>query len=144
MKRCAKCKLSKDSACFAMDRIRKDGLQPYCRDCYRAWRAANAGMIRRHKQAEYRRNTPAHRERRLRRKYGMSNADYATMLARQDGVCAICRKPPTTQPLVVDHSHATGAVRGLLHANCNLGIGLLGDTVQSLGRAIAYLKGSPQ
>ena len=41
--------------------------------------------------------------------------------------------------LCVDHDHTTGEIRGLLCANCNLGLGALGDNVRSLKRALAYL-----
>lgn len=44
--------------------------------------------------------------------------------------------------LSLDHCHATGAFRGWLCAKCNLGIGKLGDTAESLQRAIDYLKRS--
>jgi len=63
----------------------------------------------------------------LRREYGVTLAQYDEMLARQGGLCAICRKPETTRrssgevlPLAVDHDHATGGVRGLLCMRCNL------------------------
>jgi hypothetical protein len=47
---------------------------------------------------------------------GVSDADYARMLAGQDGMCAIpaCLRTPKTRRFHVDHDHATGQVRGLL------------------------------
>jgi hypothetical protein len=42
--------------------------------------------------------------------------------------------------LCLDHNHETGKFRGWLCDNCNTGIGKLGDTVEGLERAIAYLK----
>jgi hypothetical protein len=39
----------------------------------------------------------------------------------------------------VDHCHATGIVRGVLCSSCNTGLGLLGDNVDSLIKAIKYL-----
>lgn len=39
-----------------------------------------------------------------------------------------------------DHDHATGQFRGWLCSQCNTGIGLLGDDVHGLEKAIAYLK----
>lgn len=50
---------------------------------------------------------------------GITDADYAAMLAAQGGHCAICPSTPKTRRLHVDHDHATGAVRGLLCHRCN-------------------------
>lgn len=68
--------------------------------------------------------------------------DYDKLLATQNGVCAICIKPPKTRALAVDHDHNTGVVRGLLCGKCNTGLGLLGDTVDSLTIATQYLRNS--
>jgi hypothetical protein len=38
-----------------------------------------------------------------------------------------------------DHDHETGKFRGWLCSKCNLGIGLLGDTLESVLRAVDYL-----
>jgi len=59
------------------------------------------------------------RERYLQKKYGLTLTDYDGMLTRQDGLCAICRKPPKKIRLAVDHDHKTGKVRGLLCGFCN-------------------------
>ena len=40
----------------------------------------------------------------------------------------------------LDHDHKTGAFRGWLCNRCNLGIGMLGDTVAGMEGAIAYLR----
>jgi hypothetical protein len=42
--------------------------------------------------------------------------------------------------LALDHCHATGDFRGWLCNKCNAGIGALGDTIEGLKRAIAYLE----
>jgi len=60
---------------------------------------------------------------RLKTFYGITPADYAAMLARQNGVCGICRRPPVERRLAVDHCNATGLIRGLLCNRCNLGLG---------------------
>lgn len=82
----------------------------------------------------------------LRRKYGVSIDDYDRMVEAQGGTCAICG---TTAPdeaglrWNVDHDHETGAVRGLLCRNCNVGLGKFGDDIELLRRAIAYLEDPP-
>ena len=47
---------------------------------------------------------------------GVTDEDYARMLAAQGGKCAIrgCNRTPKTRRFHVDHDHKTGYVRGLL------------------------------
>ena len=72
------------------------------------------------------------RDRRFRRKYGISLEEYERMHEEQGGVCAICQQPqsrprkkpgkahrPPAPRLATDHDHETGVVRGLLCSNCN-------------------------
>ncbi len=61
------------------------------------------------------------------------------MLSAQGGVCAICNQPPTKHRLAVDHDHASGRVRGLLHNTCNAALGALRDSVAVLDSAKSYL-----
>ncbi len=61
------------------------------------------------------------------------------VFAAQNGVCAICSRPPGKRRLAVDHWHTTKAVRGLLCVQCNTAIGKLNDDPELLRRAIAYL-----
>jgi hypothetical protein len=64
------------------------------------------------------------------------------MLAKQRGVCAICKTEdpgPRSNHFHIDHDHATGKVRGLLCNNCNRGIGLLKDSPSVLLQAHLYL-----
>jgi len=44
--------------------------------------------------------------------------------------------------LRTDHDHETGVVRGRLCHSCNVGIGMLGDTIEGLESAIRYLQRS--
>lgn len=55
---------------------------------------------------------------RIGRTYGITAEEYATLLAAQQGACAICGQKRSYR-LNVDHDHASGAVRGLLCRLCN-------------------------
>lgn len=78
------------------------------------------------------------RDQSYRRNYGITLADYKRQLARQCGLCAICQKHPD-EVLRVDHCHTTGAVRGLLCNDCNLGLGRFYDQTDVMRKAITYL-----
>lgn len=81
------------------------------------------------------------RANRLLAKYGINVDQYDAMYEAQDGTCAICNSNPVTgRRLGVDHCHTTLAVRGLLCDDCNLGLGKLGDTLERLRAAVAYLE----
>jgi hypothetical protein len=113
-----------------------DRKERYARDAdYRARVTARQRAYNQtHKHAISVRRQGAHLERR----YGISRADYAALLARQGGVCAICGKPPE-KTLCVDHCHATGKVRGLLCRQCNFGLGCYAEDQTALIAALAYL-----
>jgi hypothetical protein len=72
---------------------------------------------------------------------GVTDEQYARMLAKQGGVCAICGNPPKSRRLDVDHNHRGGEIRGLLCFTCNHY--LLGKyaTPAKLRRAADYLEG---
>lgn len=82
------------------------------------------------------------------KRYSITPEQYDEMLATQGGVCAICRKAETvTDPrygqvrsLAVDHCHTTGAVRALLCARCNIGMGLFADSPEHLRQVMEYLE----
>ena len=76
----------------------------------------------------------------LRRRYGLSPQEYEAGVAKQGGVCAICkRSPPPNKRLHVDHCHDTGKVRGFLCLKCNAGVGQFGDCAELLRRAASYV-----
>lgn len=53
-------------------------------------------------------------------------------------VCECCGKSPA-KTLHLDHDHKTGAFRGWLCRPCNQAIGMLGDNVTGLLKALSYL-----
>jgi hypothetical protein len=77
----------------------------------------------------------------LRWKYGIGYPEFRRMITEQDNRCAICMRPFKSERVTfVDHDHNTGKVRGILCAGCNMGIGILGEDVKILQKAINYLQ----
>ena len=77
------------------------------------------------------------------RKFGMTKADYETMLKLQGNACAICHKSFISMPkqdIHVDHDHKTNRVRGILCLYCNRGIGCFFDSPAALRTAAIYLE----
>lgn len=77
----------------------------------------------------------------IRRRFGITDAEYRRLLDFQGGRCAICKSPSAkyTTRFHIDHDHTTGRMRGLLCSDCNTGIGLFQDSTTLLSSAIAYL-----
>lgn len=133
---CKRCRNEKPTSEFHKDAAHKDGLHNWCKDCEKAY----------HKQ---RRSNPGIRDkdragssnRQLKKLYGISLDEYERLLEKQNGVCAVCGKPPNGRRLHVDHDHRTGAVRGLLCSGCNVALGAVDDSPSILQRLINYLTG---
>lgn len=89
------------------------------------------------------RTSQQNREANLRRRYGITQAQYDALLAHQGGVCAICGGKRRYR-LLVDHDHKTGRVRGLLcrRDNHQLLPALKDDPVIA-DRAVGYLMHPP-
>lgn len=148
-KRCGTCRRVKPLATgFYKNKSNSDGYYGNCKTCHKAtvkaWATRNhesfTAYAREWRAGNRDKSAAAARRYRLRKKYGLTEAQLASMCAAQDGKCTLCRKK---KRLVVDHCHRTGVVRGLLCGSCNTGLGSLCDDVGVLERAIAYL-GSTQ
>ncbi|MFJ6993828.1 endonuclease VII domain-containing protein [Streptomyces sp. NPDC003090] len=122
-KQCRTCLLWLDPDSFNRNAAAKDGLQGNCRSCGRDAQ----------RKALYR--LPPQR--------------YADMLARQGGVCAICKQAESDgSALSVDHDHGCcpgsrvcgDCVRGLVCRACNQGLGRFRDDPGLLRAAAAYLE----
>ena len=109
----------------------KSGLSSQCKVCNLA--GANA-----------RYNWEETRKLRLKQKFGITVEDYDILLKEQNGKCAICGSENPgrhdAKNFAIDHDHETDEIRGLLCQGCNTGIGLLGDDIERLEAAAAYLR----
>ena len=56
-------------------------------------------------------------------RYGLSKPDLDHIIERQKGHCALC----DSLPIVVDHDHISGKIRGILCYSCNLKLAGLDD-----------------
>ncbi len=89
-------------------------------------------------RAWYARNRESQRERshiKNRKKYGLPEPTRP-----RPEHCECCGKLNAKRVLALDHCHVSGAFRGWLCDACNLGLGKLGDTIESLQKALDYLK----
>lgn len=78
---------------------------------------------------------------RLRRTYGISLAEYNSMIAEQGNRCWICGRFPKKLRLFTDHNHATGKVRRPLCFICNKKvIGVIEKYRVPVGRILEYFK----
>lgn len=82
--------------------------------------------------------------------YGITRQRANEMLEKQGGLCLLCDRPISwgkkesgqrdSSSAHIDHSHETGAVRGILCARCNHGLGQFFDDPSLLERAALYLR----
>jgi hypothetical protein len=104
----------------------------------RAWCEKNARYKAEYQKAEYRR---VRRSTHLGKKFGLTEEQYEARALAQGGHCALCSYPDIPEKrLAVDHCHKTGAVRMLLCADCNRGLGLFKDDPKLLRDAAAYVE----
>ncbi|MGX9228632.1 endonuclease VII domain-containing protein [Streptomyces albus] len=84
------------------------------------------------------------------RKYGLSYDQYAEIHQYQRGKCPICAEPigKFRPGIVIDHDHSCcpgrkscgRCVRGILHHQCNIALGMLRDDPDNAERAADYLR----
>jgi len=107
----------------------------------RKWGEENKEINRKRSREWYYNNTDKKRARDLRIKFGITPEIYKTMLADQNGVCAICSNAcKSGKLLAVDHDHNNGRVRGLLCMECNTGLGKFLDSAELLRKSAEYLE----
>jgi hypothetical protein len=163
-KRCTKCGEVKPLHEFQKkgdNRRRAD-----CRACAaaynRTWQRKNPEKLRKNRKKYYERHQErlraekaewqrAHPEQaqdaHLRRTFGITLDQYRGLQEKQGGKCAVCDQEETAvdkrtgkvRRLHVDHSHQSGAVRGLLCTRCNLGLGFLQEDPKIIKSLLQYL-----
>lgn len=125
---CRDCDIEKPLACFPLQPGGRLGRHPLCKECRAAQERRRYARDRQAILARARVDTRRKQRvkwRAVQRKYGLTKESHQALQSEQGHMCAICGC--ADQPLVVDHDHASGAVRGLLCINCNFALGELLD-----------------
>ena len=125
---CNVCKIEKNISEFYSGRYK-------CKNCVNA----AARKIRVDNPERYARYKKRHNEYLKERRYGITQEDFNKMLVDQNNSCAICKKEIGWEA-AVDHCHTTNKIRGLLCRKCNLGLGAFKDNIETIRKAIAYVK----
>ncbi len=136
--KCSKCKKFKTVSNFHKSKNRPNGLNCYCKDCR---------YVLNHRPDIMEQRRQAGRKHTLRVRYNLTLEDYNEMFEIQNGTCLICNKPEKRKlkngiifPLVVDHNHKTGQIRGLLCDRCNKVLGWIDENILLLKALEKYLK----
>lgn len=108
---------------------------------YKKWCEQNRDKARAIGRKSYKKNANKQWARKLKQVYGLTVEEYNKLLNDQQELCAICKVHQSAEMrrFCVDHSHRTGAIRGLLCRTCNSGLGQFKDSLTSLENALDYL-----
>lgn len=154
MKVCKTCGESKDENLFYSSPHGVGKRRAHCIPCYtQKYRKAPTEESRargREYQRKLRKENPEKVWANYLRSYGVTPEWYWEQLAKQGGGCAICHTPEcdTGSRFSVDHDHdccskmplCGSCVRGLLCRSCNVGLGNLRDSIDTLLSAVLYLE----
>ena len=131
---CCRCDEYKDWSHYSKCKKGTRGYDHWCKDCRSKYSAEHFRRVRRNTQLKY--------------YFGITLDEYKQMLEKQNGVCAICKRPEIAtrkgriKQLAVDHCHDVGIIRGLLCYRCNTALGLADENIETLFAMINYLKNS--
>lgn len=119
------------AACGPVDIVRRTGRASRARV---AWRCKNKARADR---ARFRRAEHMRGDQHILK---LGHEERVRLLDASGWACLICDTPLTLETMRADHEHGTRNLRGALCSSCNTGIGLLGDDLDGLRRAVAYLE----
>lgn len=148
---CRRCELEKNCSEFYRDAYTPDSRNHRCKECcstlnkegYYRRKADGVNKYQKSKKEDPEGTVRYHRERHLKKKFGITEADYLDLLEEQMYCCKICNKHESensaNRNLAVDHNHETGEIRGLLCDPCNRGLGLFKDNPLVMQKALDYL-----
>ncbi len=103
----------------------------------REWRERNVDKIKGYRR-KYKESGKV-KDAQYRCRYGITSQEVALRKETQNFTCPACGSPFGTAVTAVDHCHVTGKVRGIIHRQCNLMIGLAKENPLILKKAAEYL-----
>ena len=145
---CSRCDIKKDLDEFYKSKLGKYGRRSICISCdknySKEWASNNPEKRREYGRIACRKHSDKRKVYYRFRSYGITKEEFDEMVRKQNGRCAICwTEPNGKRPLVVDHNHTNGQVRGLLCVKCNWSL----ERVESVPGwtiiAEAYLETAP-
>ncbi len=137
MRVCSRCLVEKPEEDFYLHKGKRTSpgyRNPSCKTCQNKasseWAKNNPEAVKRFR-----------RKSKLKEKYSISEDDFNYLLSKQNYRCYICNIVPTRdRHLNVDHCHTTGKVRKLLCDKCNMALGLVNDSKETLLKMFNYLE----
>lgn len=96
----------------------------------------------RRKSPEYRAKVATWEHARQLRRYGLTEEQFRTILAKQRNRCPLCSTEfnGTGRQRAIDHCHNSKVVRGILCGSCNMALHKLERDLEWATRAIQYLR----
>ena len=140
MKKCPKCGIIKEDSEFYVEKSgrRKGKLTSWCKSCCsertKERRRKNPEKVNAEHLEWARKNKEKVAFTKAKSAYGITKEEYDNLKR----VCQICG---STENLVIDHSHQSGRIRGMLCNSCNKGLGFFRDNPCYLSRASDYVLG---
>jgi hypothetical protein len=140
MKRCSKCKIEKILSDFYIEKGGKAEGKPtaWCKQCCaeqsKKYYANNKVKSKQAHKEWVENNKERVAFTKAKSSYGISEELYKKIKR----TCAICFD---SKNLVIDHSHQSGRIRGMLCSSCNKGLGFFKDNPMLLSRASDYVFG---
>lgn len=155
MRQCRDCKVFKDVSEYYMTTSKgKKFPRPECKVCKRIAAAkrhsskaeSDSEYLKRHneKGKAWRASNPEKAAKTIRmagwKKQGIDPELAENYFQSHKGLCDLCHEPSSSaKAMAVDHCHTTGTIRGMLHSNCNVLLGMAKDSPRMLILAIDYL-----
>lgn len=140
MKKCPKCGEVKEDSCFYIQKSGRHAgkLTSWCKQCCSRQSSEYSRNNKKKVLEEHKKWVNKNKDKvafaKAKSAYGITEQEYKN-LKRISQICG------SKDKLVIDHSHKTGKIRGMLCQSCNKGLGFFKDNPALLERASDYVLG---